>query len=70
MQKCSQGLSILLVFHILADMANGNFVAHNLVRHANRVTDFIVWMEDVSPHFLDVFLANFGYFLMKVQSRF
>ena len=55
MQKCLQGLSVLLVFHILIDKVNGNFVAHNLARHANHVMDFMVCMEDLPPHLLDVF---------------
>ena len=30
----------------------GNTVAHNLVRHARHVTDYSVWMEDISLHTL------------------
>ena len=29
---------------------NGNNVAHNLVKHAIRIPNFEVWMEDVSSH--------------------
>lgn len=34
---------------------HGNFVAHNLARHFNYVTGFMVWMKDVPPHLLHVF---------------
>ena len=30
----------------------GTIVAHNLTKHARHVTDFSVWMEDVSSHTL------------------
>ena len=49
---------------------HGNFVTHNLARHANYVTGFMVWMENVLPHLLYVFSSGFGYCLMKVQSYF
>ena len=29
---------------------NGNSVAHNLAKHAIRIPDFQVWMEDVPSH--------------------
>ena len=33
----------------------GNFVAHNLVRHAQHVTGFSVWMEDAPLHTFDAY---------------
>ena len=69
MQKCLQGFSALLVFHILIDKVNGNFVAHNLARHANHVMDFMVYGGSSStPPWC--FLGRFGYCLLKVQSYF
>ena len=35
----------------------GNAIAHNLVRH---VSGYLVWMEDISPHVLDVLIADYG----------
>ena len=32
----------------------GNSVTYNFVRHVSHVTGFIVWIEDVQPHLLDV----------------
>ena len=49
---------------------HGNFITHNFARHANYVTGFMVWMENVLPHLLYVFSSGFGYCLMKVQSYF
>ena len=34
-----------------------NKVAHNLVGHVYHVTNFNVWMEDVSIHYFDVYQA-------------
>ena len=30
----------------------GNKVAHNLARYVSCILDFVMWMEDGSPHFL------------------
>ena len=38
----------------------GNFVTYNLVKYVRHVSGFPVWMEDISPRFVGVFLANFG----------
>ena len=35
----------------------GNAIVHNLVRH---VSGYLVWMEDIPPHVLDVLIANYG----------
>ena len=36
----------------------GNFVAHNLAKHARYVGGFSVWMEDVPPHLQAILLAD------------
>ena len=40
----------------------GNFVAHNIAKHARHVSEFTVWMEDVPPHLLAIILANLADF--------
>ena len=35
----------------------GNAIARNLVRH---VSGYLVWMEDIPPHVLDVLIADYG----------
>ena len=39
----------------------GNFVAHNLAKHARHVSGYKVWMEDVPPHLFSVLLADSGW---------
>ncbi|KAK9996822.1 hypothetical protein SO802_021508 [Lithocarpus litseifolius] len=34
---------------------DGNNIAHNLTRHARRVTGFSVWIEDIPFHYFDVY---------------
>ena len=38
----------------------GNFVAHNLAKHARHVRGSSVWMEDVPPHLQAVLSADNG----------
>ena len=38
----------------------GNFVAHNLAKHARHARDLLVWSEDAPSHFHDVLLADNG----------
>ena len=38
----------------------GNYVAHNLAKHARHVRGFIVWTENVPPHLNSVFLVDHG----------
>ena len=38
----------------------GNRIAYNLTRHARNVRGLSVWVEDVSPHLVDVFFAEPG----------
>ena len=38
----------------------GNFVAHNLAKHARHVSGYMVWMEDVPPHLHSVLEADVG----------
>ena len=35
-----------------------NSAAHNIVRHARHVNEYLVWMEDVSPHLFSVIQAS------------
>ena len=37
---------------------NGNSVAHNLVKHAIRMPDFQVWMEDVPSHIVSFLYSD------------
>ena len=38
----------------------GNSIAYNLAKHAKRVSGYMVWMEDVSPHFYSVLELDSG----------
>ena len=38
----------------------GNFVAHNLAKHARHVAGLKEWMEDVPPYLYSVLLTNHG----------
>ena len=38
----------------------GNFIAHNLAKHAKHVRGFSVWMEDVPPHLQAILSADNG----------
>ena len=35
-----------------------NSAAHNIVRHARHVNEYLVWMKDVSPHLFFVIQAS------------
>ena len=35
-----------------------NSAAHNIVRHARDVNEYLVWMEDVPPHLFSVIQAD------------
>ena len=39
---------------------NGNFVAHNLAKHARHVRGLSVWVEDIPTHLYDVLFADPG----------
>ena len=55
----------------------GNKVTHSLSRYDLCILDFVVWMEDVPPHFLSVvqidivgfFNERFMFFLPKKKKR-
>ncbi|XP_023917766.1 uncharacterized protein LOC112029310 [Quercus suber] len=38
----------------------GNFIAHNLAKHARHVRGFLVWIEDIPPHLQFVFSADYS----------
>ena len=38
----------------------GNFVAHNLAKHARYVSDYLIWMEGVPPHIYSVLIGDRG----------
>ena len=47
----------------------GNKVAHNLTQYTLCFLDFIIWMEDVPPHFLFVFqtkIVGFYFILLYI----
>ena len=55
--KSSIDVSCISFFHI---HRLGNFVAHNLAKHARHVAGLQVWMEDVPPHLYFVLLTDHG----------
>ena len=46
------GVFINYVTLMLREKVITNKVAHNLVRYVSCILDFVMWMEDGSPHFL------------------
>lgn len=51
-----------LINYITLMLREGNKVTHNLARHALCISDFVVWMEDVSPPLLPVILVGIAKF--------
>ena len=49
-----------LNFRVSHVKRKGNFVAHNLARHARHVSGLVVWMEEVPSHILPILLADAG----------
>ena len=47
--RCSCFFNELRYSHVKRE---GNKVAHNLARYVSCILDFVMWMEDGSPHFL------------------
>lgn len=43
-------------------MREDNKIAHNLVRYASHITDFVVWINDVPPQVFSIFQTNLADF--------
>ena len=56
---CWQTCLLVLVFNMHVGR-DGNYVAHNLARHARHVTSFSDWMEDVPIQIFATYQADFS----------
>ena len=51
-------------------LRQSNSAVHNIARHARHVSEYLVWMEGVPPHFYSVIQTDYASLWIKLQCCF